>query len=156
MTTSLKNWSSYAGRDISELSEADKTYFRATTRRRAYEIVLEKFKDRVDEERFTRADLARKLGANRAQVTRWLASPSNWTLDTFSDLLLALSCTVRMTAEEIDSHKRGNYAHPFSTVGSDYSMTRASSQGGDPTIVFDHITADATVRRSKSATTSAS
>ena len=156
MNTSLKEWSAYAAPDTAKLSDADKAYFRANTRRRAYEVVLEKFMQRADEEKLTRADLARKLGASPAQVTRWLSSPSNWTLDTFSDLLLALSCTVRMAAEEIDNRKLGNYAHPFSTVGRDQPSTPASTQSGDPTIILELVTPNASFKRTASATTTAS
>ena len=37
----------------------------------------------------SRKDIAAKLRKDPAQITRWLSSPTNLTLDTISDLLLA-------------------------------------------------------------------
>lgn len=122
MTTYPKEWSDYSA---GALSESDKAYFRAMTRRHIHNIVLDRFCD-LSERGFKRSDLADRLGVDRAQVTRWLASPGNWTVDTLSDLLLGMSCRACIRAEEISAVPRGNFAHSASTLSS--LDARAGSQ----------------------------
>ena len=114
MTTSLKEWSVYASEDGSPLNESDKAYFRAKTRRHIHGVVLERFMELSDDDKISRATLAKRLGVGRAQITRWISSPGNWTFDTLSDLLLAMSCQASVMAEEIGNQTQGNYTHPAS------------------------------------------
>lgn len=82
---------------LSEISKGEPipigkmAYFRERFRDRLYELVVSEFlkKERVGE--LTRSDLARRIGRKPEQITRWLGAPGNWTLETVSDLLLAIS-----------------------------------------------------------------
>jgi hypothetical protein len=87
VTTSPTNFSlsKPAGRtpiDIGTLS-----YFRQRNKGRVYDLVIEEF----ERSGITQADLAVRLGKGADQISRWLGSPGNWTLDTESDLLFAIS-----------------------------------------------------------------
>jgi hypothetical protein len=62
-------------------------YFRSRNKHRVYSLVIGEFK-RCG---LTQADLARRLGKGTDIVCRWLGSPGNWTQDTVSDLLFAIS-----------------------------------------------------------------
>jgi hypothetical protein len=62
-------------------------YFQARNKRRAYSLVMKEFK----KSGLSQADLARRLGKGPDVVCRLLAGPGNWTLDTVSDLLFAIS-----------------------------------------------------------------
>jgi hypothetical protein len=62
-------------------------YFQARNRSRVYEAVLQEFL-RSD---LTKAVLARRAGKRPEQINRLLGAPGNWTLDTVSDLLFAIS-----------------------------------------------------------------
>lgn len=62
-------------------------YMRARNKHRLYSLVIEEFK----KSRISQADLARRLGKGPDIVSRWLAAPGNWRLDTVSDLLFAIS-----------------------------------------------------------------
>lgn len=62
-------------------------YMRARNRNRLFTLVLEEF----ERSNLSQADLARRLGKKPEVVCRWLAAPGNWQLDTFSDLLFAIS-----------------------------------------------------------------
>lgn len=115
MTTSLKTWSVYADDKSTPLNESDKSYFRARTRRHVHDVVLGKFMELSDDQNLTRAQLAERLQVDRAQITRWLSSPSNWTLDTLSDLLLAMACQASVEAKAIGFGETGNYHHAFTT-----------------------------------------
>jgi hypothetical protein len=59
----------------------------ARNRFRVHELVLEEFQ----RSGVSQADLARRLGKKPEVVCRWLGAPGNWTLDTISDLLFAIS-----------------------------------------------------------------
>lgn len=63
------------------------SYFRSRNRHRLYSLIIKEFK----RSGLSQADLARRLGKGPDIVCRWLASPSNWRLDTVSDLLFAIS-----------------------------------------------------------------
>lgn len=65
------------------------SYFRERFRDHLYELVVEEFLKR-EAEGLKRADLARRIGRRPEQITRWLNSPGNWTLETVSDLVLAV------------------------------------------------------------------
>jgi transcriptional regulator with XRE-family HTH domain len=65
-------------------------YIRARNRQRAYNLVIREFK----KSGLTQADLARRLGKAAEVVSRLLSRPRNWELDTFSDLLFAISGAV--------------------------------------------------------------
>ena len=62
-------------------------YFRNRNRRRLYNLVIREFK----KSGLSQADLARRLDKNPDVVCRWLREPANWTVDTASDLLFAIS-----------------------------------------------------------------
>src|SRR5262249_39772289 len=62
-------------------------YFQARNKRNAYDIVMEEF----EKSGLSQADLARRLGKGTDLVCRLLGGPGNWTLDTLSDLLFAIS-----------------------------------------------------------------
>lgn len=62
-------------------------YFRARNKNRLYQLVLREFV----RSGMSRADLARRMNKRPEIVTRLLGAPGNWTLDTVSDLLFAIS-----------------------------------------------------------------
>jgi hypothetical protein len=62
-------------------------YFRARNKYKVYGLVLQEFK----KSGISQADLARRLRKAPEVVCRLLGSPGNWTLDTVSDFLFAIS-----------------------------------------------------------------
>jgi len=65
-------------------------YFRERFRNALYQMVLKEFLAERDAGRLTKADMARRIGRKPEQISRWLGAPGNWTLDTVSDLMLAM------------------------------------------------------------------
>lgn len=69
------------------LSEGTLAYFRERQRNRIHDLVLGEFL----KSGISKAAFARRIGRKPEQITRWLAAPGNWELDTISDFLLAIS-----------------------------------------------------------------
>jgi hypothetical protein len=72
------------------LSFAAREYFRARLRNRLYDLVVRKYADKQRAGKISQRDLARRIRRRPEVINRLLASPGNWTLDTVSDLLLAV------------------------------------------------------------------
>ncbi len=67
------------------------TYFRERFRDHLYDLVIEEFEKKYQNGDLTRTDIAKQIGRRPEQITRWLGAPGNWTLETVSDLLLAIT-----------------------------------------------------------------
>lgn len=65
-------------------------YFRERLRDRLHSAILAAF-ERRSKSGFKQADLATRIHRTRAQITRWLSTPSNLTLDSISDLMVGLA-----------------------------------------------------------------
>lgn len=70
-------------------------YFRARLGNQLHAMVLQRFANEERAGRITRAQLARRIGKKPEQVTRWLGSRGNWTIETLSDLLIGLGCELK-------------------------------------------------------------
>lgn len=90
-------------------------YFRGRLTNKVHELVLSEFAAQEREGKTTRADLARNVHRKPEQITRWLGSPGNWTLETLSDLLLGMGLEATISARSLtnpETHTR----HSFSQV----------------------------------------
>jgi transposase-like protein len=84
-----------------EIPKHKLAYFRARLRNRIYDLVVSEFARQQEMTGATKADLARRIGRDPAQLTRWLSSPSNWTLDTISDLMTAMGTEPQFAVESV-------------------------------------------------------
>jgi hypothetical protein len=66
-------------------------FFRERFRDHLYELVVDEFLKQERDGLLTKADVARRIHREPAQITRWLGAPGNWEIETVSDLLLAIS-----------------------------------------------------------------
>lgn len=64
-------------------------YCQQKLRNAFHQLVLREWVNR-EKAGLSRKDLARRIGKKPEQITRWLGTPSNWTLDTISDLMLGM------------------------------------------------------------------
>ncbi len=72
------------------IPEEAMVYIVARAQARAYDFVVSKFFEKEQSDELLRADLARMTRTGPAQITRWLSSPRNWTIETVAKLLLAI------------------------------------------------------------------
>lgn len=67
--------------------ESTIAYFKTRNKLKAFTLVHKEF----ERSGITKADLAKRLGKGADRVSHILAAPGNWTLDTVSELLFAIS-----------------------------------------------------------------
>lgn len=87
MTTSRKTFSLSKPTGDERIPLEAIAYFRARNRNNVYHAVIQEYQDSG----LSQATIARRLGKAPETVNRLLGAPGNWTLDTISDLLFAIS-----------------------------------------------------------------
>ena len=100
-----------AGHDGAPIPQAKRVYFQERLRNRFFEFLLNRF---LEQQKLglTKAKLARRIGKTPDAVNRWLAAPSNLTLDTVSDLLLGINAEeLEMNASSLLNRVPVNYHH---------------------------------------------
>jgi hypothetical protein len=65
-------------------------YFRERLLNRFHSLLIQEYLRQNRLRKFTQTDFARRIGRKPEQINRWLAAGGNWTIETISDLFLAL------------------------------------------------------------------
>jgi len=92
----------------------DIAFFRQRLKNRIFSAIAEFFAEEAAAGRTTKKQIASFLDRDPSQITRWLTTPSNMTLDTVSDLLLALDAEPgNFVIERLSTKRKPNYAHPL-------------------------------------------
>ena len=95
------------------LSASDVAYHRQRQKNRMLEILASFFAEEARRTGVTKKQVADALGKDPAQITRWLSSPGNLTLDTISDLLLALGAEMDHRIVRFAERPESNEIHPL-------------------------------------------
>ncbi len=79
-------------------------FFQEQLKHQLHEVVLRRLHTVCESKpEFTRRHLARRIGRQPEQVTRWLGAPGNLTMETASDLLIGLGAVLDPVSLGVDS-----------------------------------------------------
>ena len=101
--------------DRKKIPVKDIFYFRQRFKNRIFQSALAYFVELAKERNLTKKDIANLLDKDPAQITRWFAGPNNWTLDTISDLLLAMDAELKY--EIVSLHESSQQSTKISEIG---------------------------------------
>lgn len=87
--------------NVKRLTEREIFYFRQRNRNKIFQSIVAHFAEEAANNGLTKRELAHRLGKDPAQITRWFSGPGNWTLDTVSDLLLAMDRELSAKTERL-------------------------------------------------------
>ena len=110
-------------------------YFHAMSQDEAHGAILGLFQSLAEEGHVTRAFIARRLNKSPEQVTRWLSAPGNWTLDTYTNLALAMGHKPTPGTQAIRGLRQSNDHHPAASrvkrdkTGSKEALPSAATGG---------------------------
>lgn len=85
----------------SEIPARAMAYFRARLSNKIHSLVLTEFSKQESMGVISKASLARRIGKKPEQITRWLGSSGNWTVETLSDLLLGMELEPSISLKKI-------------------------------------------------------
>ena len=88
-----------------------RAYFRQRQRNQLYEAVVRAVEDAAARTGIRKRDVAEKAGVSPPQLSRWLSGPSNWTMDSVSDVLYALGMELRLEPTPFAEVAKGNRLH---------------------------------------------
>ena len=92
---------------------SNRFYYQQRFRNRLYEAVIHAIEDESAKSGLRRKTLAERIGKTPASLSRILAGPGNWELDTLSDLLFAIGAEIDFNVVKLDDRPPANRFHPL-------------------------------------------
>lgn len=116
-------------KSTSRISERDINYFRRLNRNLVFSEIIRHYAQMAEQSGLTKREIARRLGKDAGQVSRWLSEPANLTLDSISDLLLSMDAEMQFSvAPAVEAKSTDDFMAEFGVWVGD---------GGPPRKVFD-------------------
>ena len=95
------------------LSTREITYYNRRLQNAVFNEIVKAIVEEVKAGRISRAMLAKRIGKEPPQITRWLSGPSNLTLDTISTILLGMNAVLDAKVVFSRDISVPNYVHPL-------------------------------------------
>ena len=89
-----------------EITLRNMLYFRKRQKNKVFQTILAYFVFLAKNDGLTKKELAKRLDKEQSQITRWFASPGNWTLDTISDLLFGMGAEMKYEISPIPYYRK--------------------------------------------------
>jgi hypothetical protein len=109
MTTSLTQSSISALPSDGKPTADQFIYFARRFKNELHNEVLRRFIEEQRVNNLTKAELARRLGRDPAQVNRWLGAPKNWETETVSQLLLAMGYLPTISSVKLGAQRSNHF-----------------------------------------------
>jgi len=93
-----------------------KHFFQQRQRNRLYEAVVKIVEDAARLDGVRKKDIADRINSNPSQVSRWLSGPSNWTIDSISDVLWAVGGELDFNFVRFANRAKQNRSHPVNDI----------------------------------------
>lgn len=92
---------------------SNRFYYQQRFRNRLYEKVIHAIEEEAARSGLQRKTLAERIGKSPASLSRILAGPGNWELDTLSDLLFAVGAELDFHVVKLNERTPANHFHPL-------------------------------------------
>jgi hypothetical protein len=119
MPTSLTRSSISVIPDDGKPTEDQFTFHKRRFKNRLHGEVLRRYLDEKQASKLSKSELARRMGKDPAQITRWLSAPKNMEIETISDLLLAMGYIPQVTSVKLTDLYRSNHFETMDVLEKD-------------------------------------
>ena len=114
---------------LNPMKRRDVAYYRQRQKNRVFTALVEFFAQEAERRGVTKKQLAESLSKDPSQITRWLSAPSNFEIDTLSDILLALDAEMDHRIVRFSDRLIPNYAHPLIATHMGQQTVHQSNKG---------------------------
>lgn len=94
------------------ISKRTRSYYQQRFQQQVFARIAKAFAERADEFKLTKSAVATLIDKDKGQVNRLLSHPTNLTLDTLSEIALALNYEPTVFLDDLDVPPRHNFCHP--------------------------------------------
>lgn len=138
MTFSLEQYRENIGKN-EPISPRVRGYYKQRFQQKVFAQIAKAFADRARDFGITKSGVASLIGRDKAQINRLLAQPSNLTLDSLSEIALALNFEPTVVLEDLSEDPRHNYVHAaFTWIASD-SLSRSGARSEGKSVVIEMV-----------------
>jgi hypothetical protein len=93
------------------MKRRDVAYYRQRQKNEVFAALVAFFADEAKRRGISKKELATALSKDPSQITRWLSAPSNFELDTLSDILLAMDAEMEHRIVRFSDRPKPNVMH---------------------------------------------